>query len=626
MGDHDVTRKQNGPRPILLVTILVGMTYLWAAFVCGPKIALVGLTPIVLFFALLALVMKMAGFDQAVRRISWLDWAATALVAVSLIAFVVWFISGEEWFYIWDSRVYWYQTSSVMSSLETSIIGTAKSVYASVNNDQYNLLIPGMMAVPLKMLGGSRAAFDALTVTIFLIPMAAASTLAVRLVQDRGSETPLWLGVLLGAGMPMMLSPALSGRIDAAPALVLAVAFALIFQNMDRPLSRFCPRYVVALGLLMFVMVSFRRTFTFAAVGVAAGIVVCSLFLMVRCANRGASAKFLILNYGVAAAIVVLGLIVLFPGYLDQIITNNFSSAYSAYNIDSNNIALTARVIAYPLLVLIIVGGLLAVRHKKRRRQFACLLAASVVSLVMFWRIQNMSEQHYYIIAPATLMLCVLSLGLCVSRLKLKERGNVYASTFVAVVAAYALISVPASSVWADGAPQLIFSSQRHAQQRRPDLAEVRRLVYSVPEGDSIYVCSSSVNLCDDLFSSVLWVDGNSRSRKVYSANVDLRDGFNPHFFTTDYVVVATPYQTHLKAGSQKVVTDLAPMVMDARGPVGSHFELIKTFKLWNDVTAYLYKRVIPFDDAEVTYVSNHFRDAYPDHDDLFYDKIVGVL
>ena len=171
------------------------------------------------------------------------------------------------------------------------------------------------------------------------------------------------------------------------------------------------------------------------------------------------------------------------------------------------------------------------------------------------------------------------------------------------------------------------FLTQTHYDPRhRDDIDEVDRLL-GVLEGlateadDRIYVLAAS----DTLNSHVLMFAHLSLGRHeaiggkvMWTHDIDKRDGFPNHLLTAKYLVVADPVQYSFNPDDQRVVGIPAEFVL-AQKNIGTSYERLPyEFSLDQGVKVYIYKKVRPFNDADIAQLSNIFKGFYPDRPKVY--------
>lgn len=93
---------------------------------------------------------------------------------------------------------------------------------------------------------------------------------------------------------------------------------------------------------------------------------------------------------------------------------------------------------------------------------------------------------------------------------------------------------------------------------------------------------------------------------------IDKRDGFPRRLLDADIVVLGSPLGG--KGEFSQVLIEPARLIKDGVGLGRAFVELPHEFRLDNEVTANLFKKVRPFTTAEIQALSDHLRRLYPDH------------
>lgn len=164
------------------------------------------------------------------------------------------------------------------------------------------------------------------------------------------------------------------------------------------------------------------------------------------------------------------------------------------------------------------------------------------------------------------------------------------------------------------------YGNRSHALLIRGDLDSVYAMADSFGDGDSVYVLSSSGILNSDILAKSYINRGLTANCVILpTSHVDLRDGFPTAFFSANKIVVCIPYQTHMKEGTQHVVTDLADYVLSREG---EQYALIGTYLLDDGVIANVYELTEPYSADDYQVLEDVFAAEYPSYGDLFTSRI----
>ncbi len=171
--------------------------------------------------------------------------------------------------------------------------------------------------------------------------------------------------------------------------------------------------------------------------------------------------------------------------------------------------------------------------------------------------------------------------------------------------------------------------AQKYYPMQRNDIATLHQLAdylnnLTIGTDKYVYICASGSTLNASIMNSLdKPYSNNSLNNMYWTADVDMRDGFNADFLKAHYVVVTVPVQLHLREGTQEVVRFLCQEVSDMASPIGKHYEkLNQTFVLDNNVSVYIYMKTSDYDIADYQYLADYYDNYYPGNKELFSSRI----
>lgn len=555
------------------------------------------------------------------------------LLLVICTGFVFAWISRERFVYYWDYGGYWTLSITTVRSMFRDPISTLRTLLDSINHDDYNIFLPVLISLPMKLLGSKFASYVLIVTALFVCPAVFCIALgARRYATANGAGTaPLWLYVTATALLPAILAPVLEGFTDVAGLLTLSLLMVLAFQF---DWGKYDLRRCLLIALFLVLTLIQRRYFAFAVVGYILGLCVhflTNLFFAERSERKGLLRGFFLSMLtigGVSLSVMLL----FFRTFLLRAITNDFAQAYSAYSLGStmDKIVATAQAIGGIALLLGAVGAVMSlVGTRLRSPDTYMLLVNCIVPALLFFRIQSMGPQHYYIILCPITMLVVAGCGHIAARVPAKAPQ---AAVSAALILPLALNCFAPASWVSSQFGQAAFGSQRFRAPRiRGDIDVLQQIDTDLRQlvGDSeskVYVAASSAILNDDILRKLNYPDSLYQPSYLYvSSHVDLRDGFPLAFFFSDYVLVADPPQTHLDPASQQTVVQLANEFLEGR-PTSTHFEKLNSYTLDGGVTATVYHKLSSFTYEDVEYWIALFDEIYPNEPGLFRDRLMSII
>lgn len=555
---------------------------------------------------------------QALFEIKKYDYIVSVAIAIAVGIFFIAFIETEDTIYVWDSGTYWEKTLMLYASLTHSVTHTLTNILSSINESNYNNLVPFLLATPLHLAGGSREAFIGIVFFLFCVPTIFLFSLTLKIITPN-SKLPLWLTTIIGLTLPMMFVPILGGWLDMSSVLLLAFLLLCFFSNPKDTV--FDKNYCFSIAIAVLLILVFRRTFS---IWVGAFVVVVILhyaLLAIRSSTKSERMfllKQLVMTYGVAALIVAAFMLTLFFGLAKMLLFDNHAAAYIGYKSGNSQLIELFSTIGAPYVILIALGTILSFLKHISKAKVASLYILSIIVVLLFWRIQDMGEQHYYLLAPQILLMIYASCEI----LRRSLRWSWIKGLLSLLICIYACFQLIFSTIYQ--APfQYIFSSESHHREYRSDIDEISRLVRDIPNGSKVFINSSSSIFGNDTIPSYVIQRQIPSEFQITGSDVDARNGFDVTFFDSDYLIVCEPVQTHLKEGSQHIVTDLYDYLID-KGGLAKHYEYVNSYNLDNKIDAYLYKQTTSYTPQEMEQFAKHFDELYPDQKDLFYDRIMN--
>lgn len=550
---------------------------------------------------------------------------------VLVLMFVVYTISKNEYVYTWDSAGYWTWSYQHMNDIYTQPGVSMQNLWHSIIDTDYNLIAPTIISLPLKVFGYTFNRFVIINCVMSVLPMLViAICLAKKLHNKYYGETKkvtnkkffLMAAVTLVFFLARLI-PLFQGYIDMIimiPILLL-FAFAIDFDATKKLKMQWSK--LVIMAILLVVTFLLRRYTTFLIVGFCVALLVVSAIRLKRTQIKNFVMNFLVFG-GLALFIVM----IFFNGLVFRILKEDYADLYSAYNgsLGDKIISLVTR-IGLLFIIIAVIGVIVAFWKKKNRRMVLIPVLATIVTIVLFFRVQRMDGHHVLTILPPIFML--LLIGIYEIYNWKKAKISVAIKSIITMLLVLEPVYVYAEFVPDNlKAPGSYMFGQEYVPLRRSDMSvlyELRDYLNETnPKNKVVYVLSSSVEFNWNTLSNLNkpyseWaVNGQ---KMTYDA--DLRDGFPTPFLEADIIVTANPIQLHLKEGSQEVVRYLAEQVQDSSSYIGRHYKKDKkVFNLEYGIEAYVYRKISDFDKNDYKKLFDYFDSYYPDHYTIFGERI----
>lgn len=568
-----------------------------------------------------------------IQHISRRELSFYFLIAIVFLCLIVAIMVREKFVYYWDFGGYWYKTLDYANLLFSDPIAAIKSLYWSINNEEYNSFLCLLLALPLKIFGNSYMAFVVLNTVMFYIPNAFLMGYLVYSITVRYQIKAPGFGWIFTymLAFPVALHPVLLGYIDIANMLPLSAAYLLMIDR-DFQKREFLKDFL--LGLCIMLVVLSRRYYAYAVVGAA---FFCALYWLMDGIRefegdfRIRFTKNIKMRLGDAVFTLVfpcLILVLLFHDFLNMSIFNNHAVAYSAYK-SVDYLGQWVKLIEWVGLFHIILVACAFLFNLKRK--FNLLVISFLVNLfitcTLFYRIQDMGAQHYYTI---TLILAVLSGVGGVSLVNWLHNKTKIVSCVVACglllcvginfLGSVRIVKDLASPFW---------TKAIYWYRVRYDLNELDRMENYLGELDAagyknVYCLGSSGIINDDLLRKIHAPELNLLYSCMQASHIDLRDGFNTNFFDADVVLSCDPEQTHLTSGQELI--RLENRIFSDENPFSDNYRSTETFLLDNNVKVTVWIKEEPLAYEDIMYFGNLCDELYPDYPELFKDRIDNYL
>lgn len=570
-------------------------------------------------YALVALCLRGTGTMRVLRSVCLSQWAAALAVVVVFVGFAGWYLSRYDFLPMWDFQTYWGKTRAFVTHLDADPLGTVAQAFASVNDEDYNDLQCWFMSLPV-LVTPSWESFCLATAVFVHVPVALVLSafccaVAHRMAKARVAADSEGFVVCLVffLACPTLLRPVLSGYMDELGMLLLAGVVAAVFDEslLDRVLG------AALVGLLLTGSFLLRRWYAYAVVGLVVAAVLWWLTAVAvgRRVSSGVSPALLIRPFVLVALGAAFPLLVAYRPFVENVVSSNYAAAYAGwkgtttipYKMVQAMLAfgwawIAAGAVGYAVVVL-------RWRHSVDARPNTpfgvaslfvpiSLLVAATVSVLLFWRVQDLSSQHYYLFMPFVAMATASCMLACIRGWAARSwrlTAGVVVCALSAAGCAYGLSvwgSDKTGDAWVSPLGKVImrpvvWTGVQEREELVAYLAE--RATSDVP----VYFACSSMDLNASLVPTCALVAGTPEFL-VASADVDSRDGFNPDFFDAQYVVCSNPVALHMDPAHQQVVVTLNDVVQDATSPVGCHFCEVASYDL-GDKTALVYEKTSEF-------------------------------
>lgn len=504
------------------------------------------------------------------RQITLIFFAALWIL-MNIIAVI--YIKSSRNIYFWDAATYWDISREIASGKISP--GFWKNVYDSIAQMDYNYVAGLPSAVFVWLFGQSRLVYILSLVNLYAMP----SVVMIYKLAKRLGKAEYFSAVAAVMVFPIILFITLIGFVDVGGLLFGLICMYLYFTKSPKR-----PEYGrhIAIGMLLVLMMIWRRWYAFFAVSfITATIADCVIYRK----------KIIpVLVTLITSAVIIL---LFFRGFFYTKLIADYGNMYSGYKFSaSTDFKLAARYFGV-ITVLALAAGSVFAGIKKGEKRTVFLWIQIIVCFIMFISTQTHGQQHLLLYVPAFAVMfiillryvnklwlfgCICLVALCNSinvNIPRQQPNNIQEISHMALIPDFSMRPI-----------------------KRADTDEMLALKHKLDEtiepGKTVGILASSFQLNEDVLRNVEYSVGEAPAREDYIANlpqVDSRDTDVTELFNVNYMLVATPAQTHLAEGSQKVVTNAVDCFVNYTGFAQAYDEIYDFETTIDNMTLKLYKR-----------------------------------
>lgn len=574
------------------------------------------------YYAIAGVSLREAGIFTAYKNSKKNDCVFIIACTVVSIAFIMSYMSKEQYIYFWDSGSYWHWTLNISNQMNsTSLFDFLGMILKSINSDEYNILACVILAIPLRLFGSSYYAFVILTFLLFYIPACFVIAYTINTIVNRfklGYTRLIFVYpyVLL---FSIMIFPIIDGYVDVIAMLPLSISFLLI---VDRDFEKIEIAKDILLGFTILLVLLLRRYYAYAIVGEA----FLGLWYWIAYGLKKKQLKKYIkkrlLDTCASICVPTILLLTIFQKFFMKSMFNNYDYAYSAYKSTTTmgEFVLLTRYIGLILIALVIAGVLLNIKTKNRHLVLS-ILGGGLVTCILFFGVQDMGQHHYYTIS---IPLCCLSYIGITSILNL-TKGKTFlryavSAMMVILVAANFSMSFGIGSQYKN----ILWTQRTAVPKVRNDISTLRQMKNYLEELDingyaHVYCLASSEILNDDIIRKIDAPDLALSFDLMSVSHVDMRDGFNTDVFDANVIIACDPVQYHLTHG-QEVITTMNNLMLNSN-EFSDNYVCKKTYTLDDGVVAYIFVKQSSLTEEDIIYVRDLYDKIYPNDTGLFRDR-----
>lgn len=315
----------------------------------------------------------------------------------------------------------------------------------------------------------------------------------------------------------------------------------------------------------------------------------------------------------------VVGFIVL-RKMIFTILGNNYSESYGSWNKGGFWCEFLNQFEYLGLFVttLVIAGWVYGVVNKKFRRISITFIFTYLISIFAFTRIQNMGHHQSLILLLPYVYGLFMTMSLCY---KSKLRYSIVLPSLLVVVS----FTNCSCLNYYENVGDMLFSKLSIYPSQRKDLDGINSVVSylqkNIKKDEIVTILAASNEYDSSVFLN--YPDVNSNEFIVQNNYYAASEGFPDNFFTSKYVVLIEPIQEREQVKSEEVLSNLINEFKN-NNIISNKFNKLSTQNIIDDVTATIYERIEPVDDAEVEIFINAFSNYCETYKEKFYDRLMS--
>lgn len=546
---------------------------------------------------------------------------AFILINVVLISLISYFhLSKESFIPSWDFGGFYRRALEFTDKLDFSLQDAAKSLYESINIDEYNYVAEWYLYLPMKILGNSYLRFIICMINVFLIP---SNTLLYILYLKISEEFKnKWLDIVVGIFIIFFsanIYPLIHGYIGSSG--LFYIVFILLFVYLGK-FNKVNIPFSILTGVLLLILLVTRRWYAYWIVGFFVATVVATIAIKDNWKNL----KSIIINCFISGFVALSLLLIFFFPLFQTITTYNYSEAYSVMKVTGISEIIINFIKVYGVVNVVLMGvGIFASVKFKYLRSFVIFLVIQiVVSIVLFNQVQRFGSHHYYIINSMCILLIIIGILFVTELLSKKLRLFIMIPMIILLVINSLQTTVlsnkkfePLFTVtnWMYGR---MYPVVRITENKEGIIDLINYINANIKEFDYTYTIASSVEFNEDHLRNALLPNDlvglhNLMTTRVY----DLRDYLPNNFFYNRYVIVTDPVQLQFDESQQRVISVLGDFMLNYPN-IDKYYRLVKEIKINNDFNVKLFERIDNVPNSVRQEISDILKSYYPNEPKMY--------
>ncbi|WP_312109643.1 hypothetical protein [Pantoea septica] len=549
-----------------------------------------------------------------------LKFLSCLIVILFIILQTSYFIRHEQNIYSWDYNGYWRVWENFSQLLHSNKDEAFKQLKQSVLQDDYNVL----PIFPLSLLSiinlPSRLLYIELINIAYFIPVLFLFNWIIKLFHDEKDKKNFFSDIIT-IFMPVFFvafwAPSLKGYPDIS-GLIFVLMSVILSCKIDLS-SRIKIAAPIMLGLCLWGPFLFRRWYAFTVVSLYFSLPLLNYYLYNFPKLNPKKILITAFNFflsGVTSCIVV----VYFQQELfERILHTDYSEIYVAYQAPFiTSIRMLSHNIGLYLLPLILIGlaGAFSLKNKKSSPIILFSAFNLVFSFILFTQTQAPGVQHCLPFSLWALIIVVFGVKYLLELVKNNLLKVMILILIMLIHATIFFISINRNQLELYSTSFQLLPT-KSLPLRIDNFPEYLDLVNDIENmtknGERVTVFSSNEVLNDDMLNTI---SNLALTGKIsYASQVDLRDQIHIDSLMSNYFIVTSPAQTHLRASDQQVITIPAEQILEHKSIGNAMIKFDKEYTLSKGVKAYVFKKVRNYTPKEVDDFYKLFFRSYPTWD-----------
>lgn len=545
--------------------------------------------------------------------------------------FIIRGVNLNNTLYCWDTFIVWGSAINYSKQFFLQPIVVLKDLLNSINYADYNSFLGALMALPMHVIGSDFVSYVLIGWIMFFIPFGIIFSLVINIIMSKigWNKIPNSLSFLLALLLPAISNQMFYGYMYISALLpgivLLLIALIINFETVNWKL-------LSIMGVISIIVVIQNRTLAYMIVGYFISVFIYKIwFSFINTTNLKKNICNIIIAIFYIIILNTLILLIFFKGFFERSLFNNYSVAYSAYSTGLNifeRILSTINYFGLIIIGLLFLGMIIGFIEKKLRLYTIMMLIWIIIPTLLINSILNMNGHQMYTIIIPILILIEYILCYIYNKKYILKYKKICCCIFIFVLCINFMYAFSNSN------KNYKYLGYVHHPLIGYDINTIKLIVSDLKNLSKnkykIYCISSNGLFNDDtLQKSNVPKELISLPSLNITSHVDLRDGFYTSFFDSDFVIVADPVQTHLLSKDQQVITILGNIML-TDNEISRHFKLIKIYDLKREsgssvkdeiIKVKIYKKILPFNEDNITYIEKIFDEQYEDYPELFHNR-----